>query len=124
MAGPVVIFLSSGGWAQRYQAATLALTAAAFGDPVHLALSADALAAWLAGRFDEGAPPTAVAARVTSLKVMLDEGRRDLGLRVVACDTAVRLAGFSPDEAAASLDGIVGLPELWRLVHAGRALAL
>lgn len=123
MAGPVVIFLSSGGWAQRYQAATLALTAAAFGDPVHLALSADALSAWLGGRFDEGAPPTAAAARVASLRVMLDEGRRDLGVRVVACETAVRLAGFSPDEAAASLDGIVGLPELWRIARAGRAVA-
>lgn len=124
MSGPVVIFLGSGGWAQRHQAAALALTAAAFGDAVHLALSADALSAWLGGRFDEGAPPTAAAARVASLKVMLDEGRRDLGLRVVACDTEVRLAGFSPGEAAASLDGIVGLPELWRLAREGRAFAL
>ena len=124
MSGPVVIFLSGGAWAQRHQAVALALTAAAFGDPVHLALSADALAAWLGGRFDEGAPPTAAPARVASLRAMLDEGRRDLGVRVVACDTEVRLAGFSPGEAAASLDGMVGLPELWRLARAGRAIAL
>ncbi len=123
MARPLVILLRSADWAARYQAATLALTAASFGDPVHLALFFEALAAWVEGRFDEGAPPEAAAARVGSLAASLDEGRRDLGVKVVACDTAVRLAGLEPARAAAALDGIVSLPELWRLARAGQALA-
>ncbi len=123
MARPLVILLRSGDWAARYQAVTLALTAAAFGDQVHLALFFEALTAWVEGRFDEGAPPEAAAARVGSLAASLDEGRRELGLKVVACDTVVRLAGLDPALAAAALDGVVGLPELWRLARAGQALA-
>lgn len=123
MARPLVILLHSAGWTARYQAATLALTAAAFGDPVHLALFFEALTAWVEGCFDEGTPPEAGAARVGSLAASLDEGRRELGIRVVACDTAVRLAGLDPARAAAALDGIVSLPELWRLARAGQALA-
>ncbi|HEY6105665.1 MAG TPA: hypothetical protein VIV59_06765 [Anaeromyxobacteraceae bacterium] len=123
MARPLVILLRSGDWAARYQAATLALTAAAFGDPVHLALFFEALVAWVEGRFDEGAPPGAAGARVGSLRDSLEEGRRELGLAVVACDTAVRLAGLDPARAAAALDGVIGLPELWRIARAGQALA-
>ncbi len=123
MARPLVILLRSADWAARYQATTVALTAAAFGDPVHLALFFGALTAWVEGRFDEGTPAEAGAARVGSLAASLDEGRRELGIRVVACDTAVRLVGLDPARAAAALDGIVGLPELWRLARAGQALA-
>ena len=123
MARPLVILLRSGDWAARYQAVTLALTAAAFGDQVHLALFFEALTAWVEGRFDEGAPPEAAAARVGSLAASLDEGRRELGLKVVACDTVVRLAGLDPARAAAALDGVMGLPELWRIARAGQALA-
>lgn len=124
MARPVVIFLHSGSWAARYQATTLALTAAAFGDPVHVALFFEALRAWVSGRFDEGTPHEAAAAKVGSLVAALEQGRRDLGVRVVACDTALRLAGLDPGAASAALDGVVGLPELWRLARAGQALSL
>ncbi len=124
MAAPLVIFLSSGSWEARYQATTLGLTAAAMGDPVHLALFFGALRAWVEGRFDEGAPPLAVPSGIPSLRDAIEDGRRHLQLRVVACDTAVRLAGLGPGAAASALDGIVGLPDLWRLARAGRALAL
>ncbi len=122
-ARPLLILLRSGGWEARYQATTVALTAAAFGDPVHLALFFEPLVAWVEGRFDDGAPPRAAAARVGSLVESLQEGRRELGLRVVACDTAVRLAGLDPDRAAAALDGVMGLPQLWRIARAGQAVA-
>ncbi len=121
---PLVILLRSADWAARYQAVTLALTAAALGDPVYLALFFGALAAWVEGRFDDGAPPQAAGARVGSLRVSLEEGRRELGLEVVACDTAVRLAGLDPARTAASLDRVVGLPELWRIARAGQAVAI
>lgn len=124
MAAPLVIFLSSASWEARYQATTLGLTAAAMGDPVHLALFFGALRAWVEGRFDEGAPAGAAASGVPPLRESLDEGRRHLPLRVVACGTAVRLAGLVPETAAGALDGIVGLPDLWRLARAGRALTL
>ena len=122
MAGPVVILLRSADWESRYQAATLAVTAAALGDEVHLALFFGALRAWVEGRFDEGAP--ARAAAVGSLRQMIEEGRAELGVRVVACDTAVRLAGFEPKQVVAVLDGIASLPDLWRLGQRGRALAI
>jgi peroxiredoxin family protein len=124
LARPVVIFLRSGEWEARYQAATLAATAAALGDEVHLALFFGALRAWVEGHFDEGSPREAAGARVGSLRSTLEEARRGLGLRVVACDTAVRLAGLDPARVAQALDGIVSLPELWRLAQAGRVLAL
>ncbi len=123
MAAPVVIFLASEGFEARYQAAMVALTAAALGDEVHLALSAGALRAWVEGRFGEGAPPQARAARVPPLDAALDEGRRDLGIRVVACDTAVRLAGLEPERVRPRLDGVVSLPSLWKLAQSGRALS-
>jgi hypothetical protein len=94
------------------------------GDPVHLALFFGALRAWVEGRFDEGAPPEAAAAGVPPLRESIEDGRRHLQLRVVACDTAVRLAGLVPESAAVALDGILGLPDLWRLARAGRALTL
>jgi peroxiredoxin family protein len=121
---PLVILLRSADWPSRYQAATLALTAAALGDPVHLALFFEALAAWVEGRFDEGAPAQAAGARVGSLRASLEEGRQELGLEVVACDTAVRLAGLDPARAAAALDRVLGLPELWRIARAGQAVAI
>jgi peroxiredoxin family protein len=122
-ARPVVIFLRSEGWEARYLAVTTALTAAAMGDEVTVALFFGALRAWVDGRFDEGAPAEAAAARVGPLRATLDEGRRELGLRVVACDTAVRLAGVEPAAARSALDGVVGLPALWRAAQGGQALS-
>ncbi len=119
---PLVVFLHRGGWEDRYQAVTLGVTAAAHGEPVTVALFFEPLRLWVAGRFDEGAPAEAAAARVTSLREALEEARRELGLRVVACDTAVRLAGLDPAAAAPSLDGLEPLPSLWRTAREGRAL--
>jgi peroxiredoxin family protein len=119
---PVVLFFHRGGWQDRYQATTLAVTAAALGDEVTVALFFEPLRLWVQGRFDEGAPPEAGAARVAGLRESLEEARRELGLRVVACDTAVRLAGFIPEDLRQHVDGIATLPSLWRAAQAGRAL--
>lgn len=124
MSGPVVLFLHRGAWADRYQATTLAVTAAALGDRVVVALFFDPLRRWVEGTFDEGAPPEAAAARVTSLRETLEEARRELGVEVVACDTAVRLAGFDPAALQGALDRIVGLPTLWKSARDGRALVI
>ena len=123
MSRPLVIFLSGAGWEARYQASVVAMSAAALGDPVTLALSFEPLRTWVAGRFDEGAPPTAPGAGVPPLSEALGEARRELGLRVVACETAVRLAGLTPEAARAALDGLEPLPSLWRVAQRGRALS-
>ena len=124
MSGPLVVLLHRGGWEDRYQAVTLAVTAAALGDRVTVALFFDALRLWAEWRFDEGPPAEAAAARIAPLRGSLDEARRELGLEVVACDTAVRLAGLDPARTAASLDRVVGLPELWRIARAGQTVAI
>lgn len=123
MARPLLVLLTGAGWEARYQAVMVGVTAAALGDAVTLALSFEPLRAWVAGRFDDGAPPTAAAAGVPPLSEALAEARRELGLRVVACETAVLLAGLDPAAARAALDGLEPLPSQWRLAQGGRALA-
>jgi len=120
----VVIFLRSADWDARHLAVSIALTAAAFGDKVHLALFGSALRSFADGRFADGAPASAAAARVPPLDTTLAEGRCDLGLRVVACDTALRLVDLDPYAAVPPLDEVVSLPALWRLAREGRAIAL
>ncbi len=119
MSRPLVILLHRGGWADRYQAVTLAVTAAALGDPVTLALFFEPLRLWADGRFDEGTPPEAAAARAAPLRETLEDVRRELDLEVVACDTAVRLAGLDPEAVRASIDRFVTLPELWKMEQEG-----
>jgi hypothetical protein len=91
---------------------------------VVVALFDEALRSWVEGRFDEGATPAGRQAGMGSLSALVDEGRRDLGLEVVACDTAIRLGGIDPGEARRRLDGVRSLPELWRGAAGGRILAL
>jgi peroxiredoxin family protein len=121
---PVVILLRSADWDARHLAVSLAITAAAFGEGVHLALFGAALRSFVDGRFGEGAPRTAAGARVPPLDDTLAEGRRDFGLRVVACDTALRLVELDPHAAVPPLDEVVSLPALWRLFRAGRSVSL
>ena len=122
--GGLVLFLHHGTWADRYQATTLAVTAAALGDRVLLALFFEPLRLWAEDRFDEGAPPEAATARVVALRATLEEARRELDLEVVACDTAVRLAGLDPEALLPSIDRIVTLPSLWKAAQDGRPLVV
>lgn len=124
MSGAVVLFVHRGSWEDRYQAATLAVTAAALGERVTLALFFEPLRLWAEGRFDEGTPPEAASARVTSLREALEEARRELGLEVVACDTAVRLAGLDPAALGGVLDRVTTLPQLWQAAREGRAITI
>ncbi|MEI7703852.1 MAG: hypothetical protein WCK73_04585 [Deltaproteobacteria bacterium] len=122
MGKPCLILLDGGSWNARRRAVSVALTAAAFGHPVVVALSGEAIRAWVSGRFDEGAPEEAVATRVGSLREMLEEGRRDLGVEVVACDTELRLAGLDVEAARPSLDAVRSLPDQWRATGQGHVL--
>jgi len=118
----LIIFLRAADWPTRWLAVSTALTAAAHGERVQLALFGEPLEAFLAGRFDEGAPASAAPARVGSLTTMLLEGAAALGLRLVACDTALRLAGLDPEAARARVE-VTSLPALWRDAREGRLLS-
>jgi peroxiredoxin family protein len=120
----LLVLLQHGAWPDRYQAVTLAVTAAAMGEKVVLALFFEPLRLWAEGRFDEGAPAEAAAARVASLRETIEEARRELGLEVVACDTAVRLAGLDPGALPGVVDRIVTLPQLWMEAREGRQLVV
>jgi peroxiredoxin family protein len=124
VAQQIVIFLRSPEWDARHLAVSLAITAAALGDAVHLALFGQPLRDHAAGRFAEGAPPAAAGAGVPPLDATLAEARRDLGVRLVACDTALRLAGLDAQSARPLLDAVVSLPSLWRLAQEGRGLTV
>lgn len=124
MKRPLVLFLQRGAWADRYQAVMLAVTAAALGDPVVVALSFEPLRLWVEGRFDEGAPPEAAEARVAPLRETLEEARRELGVEVVACDTALRLAGLDPASVGDAIDRVASLPALWKSARDGRAVVI
>jgi peroxiredoxin family protein len=124
VSGSLVVLLHRGAWEDRYQAVTLAITAAALGEPVVVALFFEPLRLWAADRFDEGAPPEAAAARVAPLRATLEEARRELGVEVVACDTAVRLAGLDPAALSGVLDRIATLPQLWQAGREGRQVVI
>lgn len=124
MNGPVVLLVHHGAWADRYQATTLAVTAAALGERVIVALFFEPLRLWAQGRFDEGTPPEAAAARVTSLRETLEEARQELGVELVACDTAVRLVGLDPGALGGVLDRVTTLPQLWQAGRDGRVVVI
>jgi hypothetical protein len=111
---PLVVFLRSGGWEARWLAASAALSAAALGREVTLALFEEPLRAFVDGRFDEGAPAPAAGLGATRLREALLEARAVLPLRIVACDTALRLAGLDPAAVVPPLDGVVPLTALVR----------
>jgi peroxiredoxin family protein len=130
MAGRVVFFLQHGGYRAAYQAVSMGITATAMGDEVYFVFAFDALRALLQGSF--GRPETeqekAESARAETLGVqqpqrMLEEAKA-LGARLVACDTAVRIAGISPAEASKALDEVMGLASIWRLTEGARVLTL
>jgi len=105
-------------FARRHQVASMAITAAAAGDDVTVVLWFDALRRWCEGRFDEPAhgEDAAVADRHRALGLpspaqMLREAR-ELGARIVACETGVRLAGLDPAAARELVDDVPGLQEI------------
>ncbi|MFO0580943.1 MAG: hypothetical protein U0229_01585 [Anaeromyxobacter sp.] len=118
-AAPLLVLAQGAAWEDRYQAVTIAVTAASLGDPVVLALFFDPLRRFVEGRLDEGAPPTAAAAKVGPLAAALEDGRT-LGLEVVACETAVRLAGLDPEAVRGRVDRLASLPSLWAWARGGR----
>jgi len=130
MAGRVFFFLQHATYEPAFQAATMGITAVAMGDEVYFVFAFDALRALVEGRFGEprGERELAESARALELGVppparMLAEAR-ELGARLVACDTTVRICGYASEELTGPLDEVMGLASLWRLTDGARTLAL
>lgn len=129
MAGRVVFFLQSGSYEPAYQAASLGITAAAMGDEVYIVFAFDALRQLVRGSYGQPRSEREVseAARAEGLNVpkpqrMLEEARA-LGAKMIACDTTVRICGFSSEEIGQRLDQVMGLPSIWRLTEGARVLS-
>jgi peroxiredoxin family protein len=112
----VLICLDRAGFEPIYQVASFALTAGSTGDDVTVAAFFSGLLT-LVGKIPYNDDPAAVRAVGLGLpdpRHMLGEGRKAAGVRVVACDTAVRLAGLDNTAVLPYVDEIIGLATLWK----------
>jgi peroxiredoxin family protein len=128
MSGRVVFFVQSATFEPAFQVASMGITAVAMGDEVIFVFAFDALRQLVRGGF--GLPRSeremAESTRAEGLGVpppakLLAEAR-ELGAKVWACDTTVRICGLVPEELGEVLDEVVGLPTIWRLTEGARVL--
>ena len=130
MAGRVVFFIQHGSFESAFQAATTGITAAAMGDEVYFVFAWDALRHLVRGSFGlpESDRERLEQARAEGLGLpppvkMLHEARQ-LGARLVACDSTVKVCGFDPAQLIGTLDDVMGLPSIWRLTEGARTISL
>jgi peroxiredoxin family protein len=130
MAGRVLFFLHSATYEPAFTATSMGITAAAMGDDVYFVFAFDALRQLARDSF--GLPRSekemAESARAEGLGVptplkMLQEAR-SLGARLIACDTTVKICGYSPEDFEGKLDEVMGLASIWRLTDGARTMAL
>lgn len=128
MAGRVIIFVQSASFDVAWQSTSLGLTAAAMGDDVTFVLAFDALRALARNTF--GKPlnerEAVESARADGLGAptaarMLSEARQ-MGAKVVACDTTLKLCGLSKADFGDRLDDVLGLATIWRQTEGARVL--
>lgn len=130
MAKRSVFFLQRAGYQPAFQAASMGITAAAMGDEVYFVFGFDALRQLMRGEFGSptNADETQESARAAGLNVppprqMLDEAR-SLGAKLIACDTTLRICGFSPGDSATALDEVLGLASIFKLTEDARVISL
>ena len=130
MAGRVVFFLQRGGFEPAFQVSTMAVTAAAMGDEVYVVFSWDALRQLSRNTFGlpESDRERIEQARAEGLGLpppgkMLQEAR-NLGAKLIACDSTVKTCGFDNQQLAEVLDEVMGLAVIWRLTEGARVISL
>jgi len=128
MPGRVVFIVNGGGFESAFQAVSMGITAAAMGDEVTFVFAFEALRQIARGGFGfpKNERESAESARAQGLGVpaplrMLEEAR-SMGARLVACDTTVKLCGFSAADFEGKLDEVMGLASIWRLTEGARVL--
>ncbi|HUU28091.1 MAG TPA: DsrE family protein [archaeon] len=126
---PLVIFAHSDGFDRLYQMSSIALTSAANGHPVVIALFFWALRAVARGKMDElrfsALDPE--AQRETERRVrsannplpseMLSMARETGMVRLLACSASVQYLGLELEETASKVDEIVGMATILRLAQ-------
>ncbi len=129
MSARVVLHLQSPGWSNRYQLATWAVTAAAAGDAPLVVLWFEPLVRFVEGRFDEAEREgeallarNAAALRMPPPAELLRQAR-ELGARLVACETAARIAGVEVLALEAAVDEVLGLQQLLQPAKEARHVA-
>jgi predicted peroxiredoxin len=124
MAERVMLFLNGKTYEAAYQAASLGVTAAAMGDEVMFVLSFDTLRQYVDGKLGAGDSPEHARARELGApepQKMVEEARQ-LGARVLTCDTYARICGLGPEDWAGKLE-VMGLPSIWRLAQKARSMS-
>lgn len=108
-------------------ATSMGVTAAAMGESVTFVLAFDALRAFTRDQFGKPVSQreTSEVTRAKGLgaptPARLLQEARELGARVIACDTTVKLCGLTPDDVK-GLDEVMGLAQIWRLTESARTL--
>lgn len=103
------------------------VTAASVGEDVDILLCAPALARLADGSFDALAHGSAAKATILGLPPptqLIDQARQLAGVRLLGCDTELRLAGLQPDALDGRLDAVVSLPSFWREARGARIVTL
>lgn len=128
MVARTVFFLHRQGFEPAWMATSMGVTAAAMGEEVTFVFAFDALRSLVRDQFGKPVSQreTSEAARAKGLGAptpakLLAEART-LGARVIACDTTLKLCGFSAADAKGRLDEVMGLAQLWRLTDGAKVL--
>lgn len=103
------------------------VTAASVGEDVDILLCAPALKRLAAGDFDRLV--TGTASRASSLGLpppleLIAHARELACVRLLACDTELRLAGIAAGVLDEHLDAFVSLPSFWRETRSARVVTL
>ncbi len=112
------------GFEALYQAASLALTAGSMGDEVTVMAFFGGLLT-LCGKLPYSDDPAAVRSVSLGLpdpRHMLGDGRHTTGVRIVTCETAIRLAGLDLDTVRPYVDEIIGLATFWKRAEGAQLL--
>ncbi|MEE9274740.1 MAG: hypothetical protein V3V62_05480 [bacterium] len=117
-----VIFSHSGDYDRLYQVATLAASAAANGEEVHVILFFGALRRFVEDRLDETALPASYGedgpriergmreARAHSVSELIESARQLGKLTLYACAAQVKFLGYGPADLEGVVDEAISLP--------------
>lgn len=125
----LVIFAHSGDFDRLYQVATLAASAAANGEEVHIILFFEALRKFVEDKVDEMIFPAAYGAegeriaermreaRAHSVSDLIESARQAGKVTVYACVSQVKFMGYTHREVEGAVDEVISLPVFLSRTH-------